>query len=56
VNYVGLAIAQSGPPDVSVERYVPRPGDIMAALQVRHLKLYFAGRAQNWDLADFELR
>jgi hypothetical protein len=51
-----LAIAQSGPPDVSVEHYVPRLADIMAALQVRHLKLYFAGRAHNWELADFELR
>ena len=50
-----LATAQSGP-DVSVEPYVPRLADIMNALQLRHLKLYFAGRAQNWDLADFELR
>jgi hypothetical protein len=51
-----LAIAQSGPSDVSVEHYVPRLADVMAALQVRHLKLYFAGRAHNWELADFELR
>jgi hypothetical protein len=28
----------------------------MNTLQLRHLKLYFAGRAQNWELADFELR
>ncbi len=49
------AIAQSAP-DVSVERYVPRLADIMNALQLRHLKLYFAARAQNWELADFELR
>jgi hypothetical protein len=49
------AIAQSAP-DVSVEPYVPRLADIMNALQLRHLKLYFAGRAQNWELADFELR
>jgi hypothetical protein len=51
-----LAIAQSKPPDVSVEPYVPRLADIMAALQVRHSKLYSAGRAQNWELTDFELR
>jgi hypothetical protein len=50
-----LATAQSGP-DVSVEPYVPRLADIMSALQLRHLKLYFAGRAQNWELSDFELR
>jgi hypothetical protein len=49
------AIAQSAP-DVSVEPYVPRLADIMNGLQVRHLKLYFAARAQNWELADFELR
>ncbi len=50
-----LAVAQSGT-DTSVEPYVPRLADIMNALQVRHLKLYFAGRAQNWELADFEVR
>ena len=27
----------------------------MNTLQLRHLKLYFAGRAQSWELADFEL-
>ncbi len=50
-----LAIAQSAP-DVQVEPYVPRLADIMNGLQLRHLKLYFAARAQNWGLADFELR
>jgi hypothetical protein len=49
------AIAQSAP-DVAVEPYVPRLADIMNGLQLRHLKLYFAARAQNWELADFELR
>jgi len=50
-----LAIAQSDP-DVSAGARVPRLADIMSALQQRHLKLYFAARAQNWELADFELR
>jgi hypothetical protein len=50
-----LAIAQSAP-DVSVEPYVPRLADVMNALQLRHLKLYFAARAENWELAEFELR
>ena len=49
------AIAQPAP-DVAVEPYVPRLADIMNGLQLRHLKLYFAARAQNWELADFELR
>jgi len=50
-----LAIAESAP-DVQLEPYVPRLADIMNALQLRHLKLYFAGRAHNWQLAEFELR
>jgi hypothetical protein len=49
-----VAIAQSAP-EGSVERYVPRLADIMNGLQLRHLKLYFAARSQNWELADFEL-
>ena len=53
--FTSLAIAQSKPPGISVEPYVPRLADIMDALQARHQKLYFAARAQNWELADFEL-
>jgi hypothetical protein len=34
----------------------PRLGDIMIAVQWRHMKLWFAGKAQNWELAAFELR
>ena len=34
----------------------PRLGDIMNAVQTRHIKLWFAGKAQNWDLAAYELR
>ena len=30
-------------------------GDIMAFQQERHLKLWFAGRAGNWPLADYEI-
>ncbi|WP_439400067.1 hypothetical protein ACRQ5Q_41370 (plasmid) [Bradyrhizobium sp. PMVTL-01] len=28
----------------------------MSAAQLQHLKLWFAGRAKNWDLAAYELR
>ena len=38
------------------EQYVPKLGDIMNAVQSRHIKLWFAGKAQNWGLADYELR
>jgi hypothetical protein len=37
------------------EPYEPGIGDIMAQQQERHIKLWFAGRAANWPLADFEL-
>ena len=35
--------------------YVPGLGEIMAATQMRHLKLWYAGAAQNWPLADYEV-
>jgi hypothetical protein len=35
--------------------YVPRLGDIMNAVQARHIKLSFAGKSLNWDLAAYEL-
>lgn len=40
----------------SADQYVPRLGDIMSAAQTRHQKLWLAGKAQNWELAAFELR
>jgi len=33
----------------------PKIGEIMALQQMRHIKLWFAGRARNWPLADYEL-
>jgi hypothetical protein len=35
--------------------YVPGVGEIMGATQMRHTKLWFAGRAENWALARYEL-
>ena len=40
------------PPD---EPYQPGLGEIMALQQMRHIKLWFAGRAGNWPLADYEM-
>lgn len=51
-----LAIAQTDLNPVSSDRYLPRLGDIMNAIQTRHLKLWFAGKASNWELAGYELR
>jgi hypothetical protein len=38
------------------EDHVPRLADIMNAIQTRHVKAWYAGKAANWDLAEFELR
>jgi hypothetical protein len=51
-----LAIAQSGMNAPTTEQYVPRLGDLMSAIQLRHMKLWFAGKALNWELAAYELR
>jgi hypothetical protein len=34
--------------------YAPGLGEIMSLTQMRHLKLWFAGRAENWALASYE--
>jgi hypothetical protein len=33
----------------------PKLGDIMVAAQWRHIKLWFAGKSNNWDLASYEV-
>jgi hypothetical protein len=35
--------------------YVPGLGEFMGRIQVDHAKLWLAGEARNWDLADYEL-
>lgn len=35
--------------------YAPRLGDIMGMTQLRHFKLWYAGREKNWNLAKYEL-
>jgi hypothetical protein len=36
--------------------YMPSLGDIMAGIQLRHAKLWYAARVKNWSLADYEAR
>ena len=36
--------------------YVPRLSDLMIVIQIRHSKLFYATKAGNWPLADFELQ
>jgi hypothetical protein len=35
--------------------YIPGLGEFMSGIQVHHEKLWFAGSAQNWKLANFEI-
>lgn len=50
------AVAQSRLDAAASEPYLPRLGDIMDAVQSRHIKLWFAGKAGNWELAAYEIR
>jgi hypothetical protein len=56
IPLASLGLAQSGNFTPSGEAYIPHLGDIMSAIQTRHVKLWYAGKAANWDLATFELR
>ena len=42
-------------PAAEAEAAGPGLGEIMTLQQLRHIKLWFAGRAGNWPLADYEL-
>src|ERR1700744_4225176 len=37
------------------ESYEPGLGEFMTATQLRHAKLWFAGKSHNWDLAAYEI-
>src|SRR5437868_13422280 len=54
------ALAQSEQSNIKAtptnDSSVPLLGDIMNAVQTRHMKLWFAGKAFNWELATYELR
>ncbi|HSP99732.1 MAG TPA: hypothetical protein VL049_21125 [Candidatus Dormibacteraeota bacterium] len=49
---LGSASAKSA---AAAAPYVPGLGEIMGATQMRHLKLWYAGEAQNWPLAAYEV-
>ena len=46
----GIASSGGGP-----EAYSPGLGELMTLQQMRHTKLWLAGQAANWELADYEL-
>src|SRR5262245_36322280 len=44
-----------GSSDAASEAYQPGLGELMTLQQMRHIKLWLAGQAGNWDLAAYEL-
>ncbi len=50
-----LASAQETSTGAANEAFEPKIGDIMEQQQIRHIKLWFAGRGGNWPLADYEI-
>lgn len=60
-SVTSTVLAQEGEPQQAagesnaVETYTPGLGDLMGATQMRHAKLWFAGKNGNWDLATYEL-
>lgn len=42
--------------DLKKSAYHPELGEQMLGIQIRHARLWFAGAAQNWTLAAFELQ
>lgn len=52
---VAAMIGCSRPGSTESEPYAPGLGEIMSLQQMRHAKLYFAGQAENWELAAYEL-
>ena len=52
-----ISTAFAGEPTQSKQAhaYLPGMGEIMGATQMRHAKLWFAGKAENWPLANYEL-
>ncbi|MDE1935629.1 hypothetical protein [Bradyrhizobium sp.] len=56
VMMTSWGLAQPGKFTSPSEGYIPHLGEIMSAIQARHVKLWYAGKAANWDLAAFELR
>jgi hypothetical protein len=50
------ALAQTAGPAGSTESFVPEIGETMMFQQLRHGKLWFAGQAGNWPLAEYEIK
>jgi hypothetical protein len=47
--------AAPAPKEQRADSFTPDLGDIMALMQLRHIKLAFAGSLANWSLASYEV-
>ncbi len=54
VLWLGVGAVAAGE-QPAIEPYVQGIGEFMMATQVRHAKLWFAGKARNWKLAAYEI-
>jgi hypothetical protein len=50
-----IALSQPAPTAPAKPAYAPGLGEFMTFTQARHAKLWLAGNASNWDLADYQL-
>ena len=53
--FAAVAASAQNPPEPANGGNLPGLGEIMTLQQLRHIKLWFAGRAGNWALADYEI-
>jgi hypothetical protein len=53
--WIAVLLASAGCRPTAPAPFMPGLGEIMSLTQMRHAKLWFAGEAGNWPLADYEL-
>jgi hypothetical protein len=53
--FLTCLISASVAPAQQQRMNVPKLADLMVSIQLRHIKLWFAGTNQNWDLAGYEV-
>jgi hypothetical protein len=55
VGLAALMMSNPGQAADGARAYAPDLGDFMGFTQLRHFKLWYAGRSKNWELADYEI-
>jgi hypothetical protein len=55
VAFTGCSRQKQPVPSAADPVYTPGLGEIMTLTQMRHTKLWFAGHAENWPLASYEM-